>query len=496
MKLATQISLGFLIAISVDLVDSAVNYALTLRVKTNLDYLNRSESIVRNSGDLSKRMAEMQSSFRGYLLTGDDELLGPFYEGERRLPPLISEEQALVQNPRQEVTLDSIIWLHQRWLEFAHNLIEAKEKEPADPKAYRRLFDTQFQQGKENRYNSKLVLLFRKFDDAEYLQRNDRRQVLTASINQTDWYSFAFSALLIVIGSGIAIFLVTKISRRIGTQVKLAEAITRGEFGRVEDDKNDELSSLSVSLNHMSERLSRNIGELEKRNAELNQFAYVVSHDLKAPVRGIANVVQWIEEDLAGEISPVMRKYLDFIPGRINRVQSLIDGLLEYARAGRDIVPAEEVNVEVMVRELADLIGTNGANLIIDDLPTLHTERLPLQQVFSNLISNAVKYAGPKSTIHIACVALERTFEFSVSDNGPGISPEYHEKVFGLFQTLRERSDSESTGIGLAIVRKIVEEQGGSIRLISSAGNGASFIFAWPKKKNDTSEVSGLPRRL
>lgn len=133
MKLTTQISLGFLIAISVDLVDSAVNYALDARVKTNLDYVNRSESIVRNSVDLSKRMAEMQGSFRGYLLTGDDSLLAPFYEGERRLPSLISEEQALVQDPRQEVTLDSIVWLHQRWLEFAHVLIRAKEKEAAGP---------------------------------------------------------------------------------------------------------------------------------------------------------------------------------------------------------------------------------------------------------------------------------------------------------------------------------------------------------------------------
>jgi len=485
MKLTTQISLGFLIAISVDLLDSAVNYALTLKVKTNFEYLNRSEAIVRNSGEISKRMAEMQSAFRGYLLAGDDHLLEPFYEGERRLPALVSQEQALVQNPREEVTLDSIVWLHQRWMEFAHTLIGAKEKEAANPKAYRTFFETQFLHGKEIQYNAHLASLFRKFDDAEYLERDGRRKALTASINRTDWYSFTFSVFLVFIGAGIAVYLVRRISSRIGSQVKLAERISQGYFGQVEDDKNDELSSLSVSLNHMSERLSRNIGELEKRNAELNQFAYVVSHDLKAPVRGIANVVQWIEEDLAGEISPVMRKYLDFIPGRITRVQSLIDGLLEYARVGRDIVPAEQVNVEGMIRELADLIGTNGAHLILEDLPTLHTERLPLQQVFSNLINNAVKYAGPKSTIRVSCVEHERNYEFSVTDNGPGISPEYHEKVFGLFQTLRERSDSESTGIGLAIVRKIVEEQGGSIRLISSAGNGASFIFTWPKKEHE-----------
>lgn len=483
MKLTTQISLGFLIAISVDVVTTVVNYALDARVKTNLDYLYRSETIVRNSGNLSKQMVEMQSAFRGFLLTGDPNILGPYYEGERRLPALISEEQALVLTPRQEVTLDSIVWLHQRWMEFAHNLIDAKNREVADPPAYRKLFNTQFQNGVGNEYNKQMATLFQQFDDAEYRERNNRREALTSSINHTDGYSLASGGMLIIIGAGIAFFLVRKISSRIGSQVKLAERIARGDFGKVEDDRNDELTSLSVSLNHMSEHLSRNIGQLEKRNAELNQFAYVVSHDLKAPVRGIANVIQWIEEDLSGEISPVMRKYLDFIPGRIARVQSLIDGLLEYARAGRDIETREEVNVEHMVRELTDLIDTGDDTVITENLPTLHTERLPLQQVFSNLISNAIKYAGAGATIRIACEDHERTYEFSVSDNGPGISSEYHEKVFGLFQTLRERSDTESTGIGLAIVRKIVEERGGTIHLISSAGNGASFIFTWPKNK-------------
>src|SRR6202012_1659126 len=116
----------------------------------------------------NRQMVEMQSSFRGYLLTGDEQLLGPFYEGERRLPALISEEQALVLNPRQEVTLDSIVWLHQRWMEFAHDLINAKNKEVADPAAYRKLFNTQFQQGIGNEYNKQMASLFLQFDDAEY----------------------------------------------------------------------------------------------------------------------------------------------------------------------------------------------------------------------------------------------------------------------------------------------------------------------------------------
>ena len=116
------------------------------------------------------------------------------------------------------------------------------------------------------------------------------------------------------------------------------------------------------------------------------------------------------------------------------------------------------------------------------DLPVIFTERLPLQQVLSNLIGNAVKY-GPEGTtvIEVSVLDIGTHYEFAVQDNGPGIHPAYHDKIFGLFQTLREKTDKESTGIGLSIVKKIVEERGGVVRLVSSPGNGAKFIFTWPK---------------
>jgi signal transduction histidine kinase len=280
----------------------------------------------------------------------------------------------------------------------------------------------------------------------------------------------------------IALLLVRNISRRIGPLVRLAERISQGDFGRVNDKKRDELSSLSASLNLMSEKLSSTIGELEKKNAELNQFAYVVSHDLKAPVRGISNVVRWIEEDHAAEITPTVRKYLDYIPDRIARMEALIDGILQYARAGREGTAKEPVDVGDLVADLIELIVPDGYIVRTDRLPVVFTERLPMQQVFSNLIANSVKYGTPGTTvITVAGMDSGAYYEFAVEDNGPGIEPEYHEKIFGLFQTLREKADKESTGIGLSIVKKIVEERGGTIRVVSSPGNGAKFIFTWPK---------------
>jgi signal transduction histidine kinase len=485
MKLATQIFLGFLIAISIDLLDSFFNYRLTLRVKTISEFIDRSEDVIRNSGILSKEIVEMQSAFQGFILTGDSQFLIPYDRGLRDFSSRGNEMQELVSQPGQKKMLDSILVVYHRWVSYANGLIQARKEMTAGlgtVENFHGLLESELRKGIGREYSRQIGELFHSFNEVEYRQRDLRRKNLADSIDQTDRYSLIFSITLILIGLGIALFLVKKISRRIGSLVRLAERISWGDFSQVTDDKKDELSSLSASLNLMSEKLSRNISELEKRNAELNQFAYVVSHDLKAPVRGISNVVRWIEEDHASEINPTMRKYLDFIPERISRMEALIDGLLEYARAGREGAVKEAVDVGVLISELADLVVPEGYTVQMGKLPVIFTERLPLHQVFSNLIGNAVKY-GPAGTtvIKVSGVDYGTHYEFAVEDNGPGIDPEFHEKIFGLFQTLRERTDKESTGIGLSIVRKIVEERGGIVRLESSPGKGAKFIFTWPK---------------
>lgn len=487
MKLSTQIFLGFLIAISIDLLDSFVNYTLTLRVKKVSDFLSRSEAVIRNSSDLDKSMVQMQSAFRGFLLTGDEHFLAPYDQGLIDIPTRGRQMRESISLQDQLPLVDSILALHNGWVNYANGLVAARKNVPGGipaKKKFQRLVDTQLKKGVGQEYNDRIARLFHKLNEAEYKQRNLRRAELSEAIRRTDRYSLIFSIALVLIGVAIALYLVRKISHRIGSLVKLAGRISRGDFGQVEDDKQDELSSLSVSLNLMSEKLSRNIGELEKKNIELNQFAYVVSHDLKAPVRGISNVVLWIEEDLSAEISPTMRQYLDFIVKRISRMQELIDGLLEYARAGGDGTARQRIDVEALIAELADMVVPEGYIVNIGRLPVLYTERAPFQQVFGNLIGNVVKHTPPGSiVISVEAVEHDSYFEFSVEDNGPGIDPLYHEKIFGLFQTLREKNDTESTGIGLSIVRKVVEDRGGHIRVISSPGRGAKFIFTWPKNR-------------
>ena len=239
------------------------------------------------------------------------------------------------------------------------------------------------------------------------------------------------------------------------------------------------------SLQRRVEELAEATHTLERRNAELDQFAYITSHDLKAPLRGIANLSRWIEEDLGESLTPEVTGQLEMLRGRVNRMEAMIEGILEYSRIGRTPVAPQSVDVKALLTEVIDLLAPPpGLAVTLDaGLPVLRARRLLLQQVFQNLLSNALKHHDKgEGQVHVGVKEAGKWFEFSVADDGPGISPRYHEKVWAIFQTLEARDRVENTGVGLALVKKIVEGQGGRAWVESEEGRGATFRFTWPKQ--------------
>lgn len=251
------------------------------------------------------------------------------------------------------------------------------------------------------------------------------------------------------------------------------------------NDKNLVGFAMDVTEGKQSQdRLADYYDTLEKTNKELDQFAYIVSHDLKAPLRAISNLSIWIEEDLEDKITEDSRGNFTLMRSRVVRMEQLINGILEYSRAGRMQSNPSQFNITTMVTETVNDLAPPAAFAveIQPDMPEITADRIKVEQVFSNFISNAIKYnSNPNPTLRIGYTEEADQHVFYVADNGPGIDPEYHEKVFVIFQTLQARDKVESTGVGLAIVKKIIEDAGGKVWLESELGKGSTFFFSLPK---------------
>ncbi len=332
-----------------------------------------------------------------------------------------------------------------------------------------------------------------------------------------------FSVIVIGILGGVAIYAV-KITRPIQHLTESAATIAAGNLDTPIDSSGaDEIGQLARSFAHMRDvirtemealaeknadllveiterkraeealrvlndelefRVNQRTAGLEAANKELKEFAYVVSHDLKAPLRGLCRLAQWLVEDYSDKLDQHGQEQLALLVEQAKRMEHLINGVLHYSKAVHGSEHEESIDLNMFVPQVVKMLmpPIRVTIQITNELPIIYGDPVRITQVFQNLLSNAVKFMDkPDGKIFIGCADTGAMWTFLVEDNGQGIESQHYERIFQIFQTMTPAENGESTGIGLTVVKKIVELYGGRIWVESTLGEGSRFYFTWPK---------------
>ena len=252
------------------------------------------------------------------------------------------------------------------------------------------------------------------------------------------------------------------------------------------------LRKAEEELEKMNKDLESAVRELSQANEELKEFAHITAHDLKTPLRAIGTLADWLSKDYADKFDEQGKEKVRLLVTRAVHMSALIDDILRYSRVGHDGMEKQRVDFNTVLSEVITGIDPpeNIEITVENELPVLMCERTQILQVFQNLLSNAVKYMDKsRGQIIIDCVEQDAFWEFSVTDNGSGIEKRHYERIFKLFQTLSPCDGVENTGIGLSIVKKVVERNGGSVCVKSEVGKGSTFVFTLPKQNSDVTAV-------
>lgn len=242
-----------------------------------------------------------------------------------------------------------------------------------------------------------------------------------------------------------------------------------------------------TSKKHLEEQQEELVENLAKSNKELEDYAQIVSHDLKSPLRSIHSLITWIKEDNDKEFNDKTLKYLSMVENKVEKMDHLIEGILTYSKIDKVNLISEQVNTYEIVQNIINIIHIPAHIKVIvaNDLPVIKADRFRIQQLFQNIISNAVSYNDkPNGTIQIDWKMQDNNYLFSIKDNGPGIAKKNHEKIFQIFQSLN--NNSKSTGLGLSIVKKIIDTYNGTIWIESEIGQGTTFYFTIPRQHGAT----------
>ena len=444
---------------------------------------------------LDNSLLNQETGVRGYALSAQPTFLAPYYSGvTEEQAALASLRRALPQLPPAtqgdlaSVTTQAHYW-RTHYAESAIALVQRTGKPTVggDIIAGKAYFDT---------LRTKVATLQGDVSDA-------RNQAL-ATLNDA---TTALDAVFIAVAIGLAVTVVLLALGLRATAIRplhqlaaQARRVADGDFGHdVAVRGPREVTQLAADVNTMRERILQELSatrdanavlqahaaELQRSNSELEQFAYVASHDLQEPLRKVASFSQLLQRRYAGKLDARADQYIEFAVDGAKRMQALINDLLAYSRVGRSDREPALVNSDAALTQaranLAEQIEETGATIETGHLPLVLAELPLLIAVFQNLLSNALKFSGGKPPRVVVTVRRDEPFWlFSFSDSGIGIEPEYAERIFVIFQRLNERTAYAGTGIGLAMTRKIIENFGGRIWLDTTVTEGTRFFFTLP----------------
>jgi signal transduction histidine kinase len=458
-------------------------------------------------------LVDMETGYRGFLLTGQEQFLDPYEDGLAAYPDHLRQlEELTADNPPQVARWQSIATLTQQWTQqITEPRIALRRQVPAAAQPSPELVDLvstgegrdQFaviRQVFDEAIATEQGLLATRLDDANM---GNQRLFTTLVIG---------TAVALVLGVVAALLLTRDITDAVAHLADAAVAVAGGNLKRrIGLRRRDEVGRAAAAFDHMADRLESTIGdleassaellrkqvELERSNRELQDFASVASHDLQEPLRKVRAFGDRLSAKYSMELTDQGRDYLARMQDAAARMQTLINDLLTFSRVTTRAQPFVSVNLNVVVSQVVtDLevrIQQSGATLGLEPLPTIDGDQLQLRQLFQNLLANALKFQRPdvRPVVRVYAEDVDdAAVRLCVQDNGIGFDEKYLDRIFTIFQRLHGRVDYEGTGVGLAVCRKIVERHGGTITARSAPGEGATFIVTLPRTQAEALDIT------
>lgn len=415
-------------------------------LRENLDIQVRTRTIILNLNENLTNLLNAETAERGFVITGTENYLEPYNQSKIEIR---EARKDLFKLTRQDTNIHSLVDSLDKYIELKLNYIEriiylkrnGKEKEIKEL----------LTKGEGKYFMDKVREFNKALQESTDLLFSERKNITYASLEESRAIFVKEGILVILITLFLAITIIGELNRRIRSELKL--------------QKNNE--------------------ELERKNNEIEQFAYISAHDLQEPLRSISNFASLLEERVENTPDPKVKKYLKTIKGASGRMSNLIADLLEYSRLGKDIQKSKiDCNqlVHEVISDLGSIIRETQTKIEIEKLPVV-TGQNSLKSLFQNLILNAIKFSRKNEKPHIRISATQNQHEhiFLIQDNGIGIDPAYFDRIFTIFQRLHSREEYPGTGIGLAQCKKIVELHGGKIWVESEPDAGSRFYFSISK---------------